>query len=707
MLRTSPPAWELSSFQDLIRILLILNSWCLGDLKNLLSCGLVVLLTFSYLCDKHFLMKKIELLSPAKNLEIGIAAINHGADAVYIGGPSFGAREKVGNSIEDIEKLCRHAALYDAKVYVTMNTLLFDNELDQARKLAYDCWNAGVDALIVQDMALLNMDDMPPIALHASTQCHNIEAEKVKFLEDVGFSQVVLARELSIDEIKDIRSKTSVPLEYFIHGALCVSYSGQCYLSHVIGGRSANRGACAQPCRLAWNLENKDGRRLISNRHLLSLRDLNNSKNIEELIDAGISSFKIEGRLKDIDYVKNVTAYYRNRIDEIIAKRDDLCRSSRGESNPTFYPAPEKSFSRGFTDYFIHGRQKYIDAPYSPKSMGEYLGTIEKVKNKSITIRTGKELHNGDGLCFLDRENNLLGFNVNAVDTSQQDNKTTRQQGVRLQTISSNSDISMATRFKIEGSKIFRNHDNVWEKELEKSNGNRKIKISLRFTDTEDGFALSAKLYNEDSEYVTTNISIEKEIAINTEKALDNIKSKLSQWGDTEFAVEEIEVDFEDYKTTRLQDYKSEPIDNNQHPIAYFIRASVLGEMKKDLVEKLKSYLIEKHRNERDCRDVTSVASNVVYPKESLTYLGNVINKKSREFYERHGVEIIEDGLEKLHSNEETVVMTTKHCVRYANNICCKEIGKPAESLYLFNEKGRFRLDFDCRNCCMKVIKEK
>ena len=653
-------------------------------------------------------MKKIELLSPAKNLEVGIAAINHGADAVYIGGPSFGAREKVGNSIEDIEKLCRHAALYDAKVYVTMNTLLFDNELEQARKLAYDCWNAGVDALIVQDMALLNMDDMPPIALHASTQCHNIEAEKVKFLEDVGFSQVVLARELSIDEIKDIRSKTSVPLEYFIHGALCVSYSGQCYLSHVIGGRSANRGACAQPCRLAWNLENKDGKRLISNRHLLSLRDLNNSKNIEELIDAGISSFKIEGRLKDIDYVKNVTAYYRNKIDEVIAKRDDLCRSSRGESNPTFYPAPEKSFSRGFTDYFIHGRQKYIDAPYSPKSMGEYLGTIEKVKNKSITIRTGKELHNGDGLCFLDRENNLLGFNVNAVA----ENKTRSLS----QTITSNTDISMATRFKIEGSKIFRNHDQVWEKELEKSNGNRKIKISLRFTDTEDGFALSAKLYNEDSEYVATNISIEKEIAINTEKALDNIKSKLSQWGDTEFSVEEIDVEFGQQTTdngyrclslSKAELGTSTSSVTEESQIAYFIRASVLGEMKKDLVEKLKSYLIEKHRNERDCRDVTSVASNVVYPKESLTYLGNVINKKSREFYERHGVEIIEDGLEKLHSNEETVVMTTKHCVRYANNICCKEIGKPAESLYLFNEKGRFRLDFDCRNCCMKVIKEK
>ena len=631
-------------------------------------------------------MKKIELLSPAKNLEVGIAAINHGADAVYIGGPSFGAREKVGNSIEDIEALCKHAALFDAKVYVTMNTLLYDSELEDARKLAYDCWNAGVDALIVQDMALLNMD-MPPIALHASTQCHNIEAEKVKFLEDVGFSQVVLARELSIEQIKDIRSKTTVPLEYFVHGALCVSYSGQCYLSHVIGGRSANRGACAQPCRLSWNLENAEGKRLISNRHLLSLRDLNNSKNIEELIDAGITSFKIEGRLKDVDYVKNVTAYYRKTIDEIIERRDDICRSSRGESSPSFYPAPEKSFSRGFTDYFIHGRQKYIDAPYSPKSMGEYLGTIEKVKNKSITIKTGKELHNGDGLCFLDRENNLLGFNVNAVA----ENKTRSLS----QTITSNTDISMATRFKIEGSKIFRNHDNVWEKELEKSSGNRKQRISLRFSDTEDGFTLSAKLYNTDSEYITTNISIEKELAINTEKALDNIKSKLSQWGDTEFSVEEIDVDFNvgARQATSVQ------------PIAYFIRAAVLGEMKKDLLEKLKSHLIEKHRNERETFIKPYI--DVLYPTEKVSYLGNVINEKSREFYKKHGVEIIEDGLEKLRSNDELVVMTTKHCVRYANNICSKEIGKPATSLYLVNDKGRFRLDFDCRNCCMKVIKEK
>ena len=439
---------------------------------------------------------------------------------------------------------------------------------------------------------------------------------------------------------------------------------------------------------------------MATNRHLLSLRDLNNSKNIEELIDAGISSFKIEGRLKDNDYVKNVTAFYRKTIDEIIERRDDICRSSRGESNPAFYPNPEKSFSRGFTDYFIHGRQKYIDAPYSPKSMGEYLGTIEKVKNKSVTIRTGKTLHNGDGLCFLDRENNLLGFNVNAVA----ENKTRSL----TQTITSNSDISMATRFKIEGSKIFRNSDLVWQKEVEKSQGNRKMKIDLIFTDTEDGFALSAKLHDTDSEYITTYLSTEKEIANNAEKALENIKSKLSQWGDTEFMVDNIEIFFDNgQQTTDNRLCPQESHVETYGRMSYFIRASVLGEMKKDLVEKLRSYLIEKHRNERERRNITSSQQNVIYPKEHLSYLGNVINKKAREFYEFHGVKDIEDGLEKIKSNDELVVMTTKHCIRYANNICSKEIGKPATSLYLVNDKGRFRLDFDCRNCCMKVIKEK
>ena len=320
-------------------------------------------------------MTTIELLSPAKNLEVGIAAINHGADAVYIGGPAFGAREKAGNSMADIEQLCRHAALFDAKVYVTLNTLLYDQEKEQARQLAWDCWNAGVDALIVQDLSLLELD-LPPIPLHASTQCDNLTVERVQELERLGFVQVVLGRELSLEQIKEIRRQTTVPLEFFVHGSLCVSHSGQCYLSQYIGNRSANRGACAQPCRLPWDLLDADGNVLKKGKHLLCLKDLNNSAHLEELMDAGITSFKIEGRLKDADYVKNITAYYRQQLDTIFERRPEYvqaslgrCTSLRGASATKqsnaydFEVNPEKSFNRGFTDYFIHGRQKGIDSP--------------------------------------------------------------------------------------------------------------------------------------------------------------------------------------------------------------------------------------------------------------------------------------------------------------------------------------------------------
>ncbi len=606
-------------------------------------------------------MKKIELLSPAKNLEVGIAAINHGADAVYIGGPSFGAREKVGNSIEDIEKLCNHAAIFDAKVYVTLNTLLFDNELEQARKIAWDCYNAGVDALIVQDMALLMMD-MPPIALHASTQCNNTTAEKVKFLEDVGFKQVVLARELSINEIKEIRSKTTVPLEFFVHGALCVSYSGQCYLSHVIGHRSANRGACAQPCRLKWNLEDENGNVLIANRHLLSLRDMNNSKNLEELIDAGITSFKIEGRLKDADYVKNTTAYYRRAIDKIIERRSDLQRASRGVSSPSFVPNLEKSFSRGFTDYFIHGRQKNIDAPFTPKSMGEHIGEIKKIDGKRLTVRLkdGITLHNGDGLCFLDENNELQGFNVNGVEND---------------TILSSAPLSFRAP-QARGTSLYRNFDIVWQKSVDASTGNRKLPINLEFSETSDGFKLAA-------ENVNISLPCQKDLAKNSEKALETIRTKLSQWGDTKFVVENIDI---------------------QLDTIYFIPASVLGEMKRQLVVELENMLIERHRASRpeETRHGTSLQTD--YPATDLSYLANVTNSSSRKFYENHGVTHIDDGLEKTMPEGEIVVMTTKHCIRYANGMCAKETGKPASPLYISNDRGRFRLDFDCKNCCMKVV---
>ena len=626
-------------------------------------------------------MKKIELLSPAKNLEVGLAAINHGADAVYIGGPSFGAREKVGNSIEDIEKLCNHAAIFDAKVYVTLNTLLFDNELEQARKIAWDCYNAGVDALIVQDMALLTMD-MPPIALHASTQCNNTTAEKVKFLEDVGFKQVVLARELSINEIKEIRSKTTVPLEFFVHGALCVSYSGQCYLSHVIGRRSANRGACAQPCRLKWNLEDENGNVLIANRHLLSLRDMNNSKNLEELIDAGITSFKIEGRLKDADYVKNTTAYYRRAIDEIIERRSDLERASRGVSTPSFEPNLEKSFSRGFTDYFAHGRQKNIDAPFTPKSMGEYVGEIKKIDGKRLTVKLkeGVILHNGDGLCFLDENNELQGFNVNGVEGNVVLVSSVISTGAKR-----SRDLSEAKAFT-SGEKIslYRNYDILWQRFVDASNGNRKLPIKLELSETSDGFKLTAK-----NENVSVCLQCQKDIAKKPEKALETIRTKLSQWGDTKFSVENIDI---------------------QLDTIYFIPVSVLGEMKRQLVVELEKSLIERHRAgdrhfERNGVEspLPSVGRNNGVG-DHLSYLGNVTNSLSRKFYEKHGVTDIDDGLEKSMPEGEIVVMTTKHCIRYANGMCAKDTGKPATPLFISNERGRFRLDFDCKNCCMKVV---
>ena len=604
-------------------------------------------------------MKTIELLSPAKNLEVGVAAINHGADAVYIGGPDFGAREKVSNSIEDIERLCRHAALFDAKVYVTLNTLLRDNELERARNIVYDCWNSGVDAMIVQDMSLLMMD-LPPIPLHASTQCNNLSLGKVQFLEKVGFSQVVLGRELSLEQIKEIRASTSVPLEFFIHGSLCVCQSGQCYLSHYLGNRSANRGACAQPCRLPWNLLDENGKMLIENRHLLSLKDLNNSAHLEQLIDAGITSFKIEGRLKETDYVKNVTAFYRKKFDEIISRRSDLQQASRGHCNVGFEVNPEKSFSRGFTDYFIEGRKKGIDSPFTPKSMGEYIGEVTWCNSVRMELRTDKVFHNGDGFCFLDGNGELKGLRADVVNGK---------------TISCNRPHG-ATR----GTKIYRNFDIEWQKQVDASNGNRKIDIQLTLAENDNGYVLSATM---DGITIATATECEKIIANNPEKATENIRKKALQWGDTIFNSIGLELDF------------SQP---------YLIPTSIIGEMKRDLVEKLMNYLIENHLNNRPCRDAACRVSTA-YPETGLSYLGNVTNALAAEFYRQHGVTEIEDGLEKLYSKQSGIkVMTTKHCIRYANGMCSKETGKKATPLILSNEKGTFRLEFDCRNCQMNVI---
>ena len=607
--------------------------------------------------------KKIELLSPAKDYAVGMAAINHGADAVYIGGPDFGAREKASNSMEDIERLCRHAALYDAKVYVTLNTLLYDNELERARQLAYDCWNAGVDALIVQDMKLLQLD-LPPIPLHASTQCDNLTVERVQELEALGFGQVVLGRELSIREIREIRRQTTVPLEFFVHGSLCVSHSGQCFLSQRIGNRSANRGACAQPCRLPWDLIDADGNVLIKNRHLLCLKDLNNSAHLEELMDAGITSFKIEGRMKEADYVKNVTAYYRQKLDEIFVHRQEYEPSSRRDAKfcvSTFEVNPEKSFNRGFTDFFINGRQKGIDAPFTPKSMGEYIGEVAWCNPLRMEIDTEKTLHNGDGLCFLNDEHELVGLRADVVQC--RDAKccvsTNRPNGVRR------------------GTRIYRNYDIEWQKQVEASKGNRKIDIDLVLAETEMGYEFSGRTRcvptgchcrdasNASAVNASVAINCDKIIASNPEKATENIRKKALQWGDTPFNPVNLELHF------------SEP---------RLIPASIIGEMKRQLVEKLADGLMESHRNNRLRRDVSrNVSINEIDPRDVSVNVST-------------DPDAIPDAL-----------MTCHHCIRYANGMCLKQPDgvqeiTPSQPLYIRNGKHTFRLEFDCRHCLMRVV---
>ncbi len=575
---------------------------------------------------------KIELLSPAKNLEVGLAAIDHGADAVYIGGPAFGAREKAGNSIEDIEKLCRHAALFDAKVYVTLNTLLYENELEPARQLAWDCWNAGVDALIIQDLNLLQLD-LPPIPLHASTQCDNLSLERVQELEKLGFEQVVLGRELTIDQIREIRSKTTVPLEFFVHGSLCVSHSGQCYLSEYIGNRSANRGACAQPCRLPWDLLDADGKVLVKGKHLLCLKDLNNSAHLEELLDAGITSFKIEGRLKEADYVKNITAYYRQQLDAIFERRPEFVQASLGHCSYTFEVNPEKSFNRGFTDYFIHGRQPGIGSPFTPKSMGEYIGEVKWCNSVQMEIATDKVLHNGDGLCFLNQEEELIGIRADVA----KGNKVScnRPHGA------------------YRGAPIYRNYDIEWQRQVDASKGNRKIDMELVLEETEEGFVLNGKLIEKNGklssfssnfvEGFAIQLSTPKIPATNPEKALENIRKKLSQWGDTIYNPINIDINL------------SQP---------YLIPASVLGEMKRGLLERLKV------RSER------------------LKVKG-----------ERLEIE----QLSTINFQFSTHLMTCHHCIRYVNSLCPKITGKPTGPLFIRNGENVFPLEFDCKHCLMYV----
>ena len=601
--------------------------------------------------------RKIELLAPAKNLECGIAAIDHGADAVYIGAPKFGARAAAVNSLEDIAALVEYAHLYNARIYVTVNTILKDEELQETEKMIWALFRAGVDALIVQDMGITGLN-LPPIPLHASTQMDNRTVEKVRFLADAGFRQVVLARELSLREISKIHEACpDVPLEIFVHGALCVSYSGQCYVSQACFGRSANRGECAQFCRLPFSLVDAEGRVIVKDKHLLSLKDLNQSDELEALLDAGASSFKIEGRLKDVSYVKNVTAAYRRKLDAIFARRKEYVRASSGSCRYAFNPQLDKSFSRGFTHYYLHGRTKDVFSFDTPKSLGEEMGTMKEARGNYLTVAGLKSFNNGDGVCYIDEQGRLQGFRINRVEG----NKLYPQEMPRIKP----------------RTVLYRNFDQEFEKILARKSSERRIAVSVRLTDTPFRFALT--LTDEDDNSVTLSLAREKEPARTPQE--ENLKTQLAKFGNTPFEAVRIDIDFAGN---------------------WFLPASVLADFRRQAVEKLISARRINYRRELFVLKPTAHA----FPQSTLTYLGNVMNAQAVSFYAGHGVASIAPAFERAPA-EKAVLMFCKHCLRYSMGWCPvhqRERSPYREPYYLVSTDGkRFRLEFDCKNCQMKV----
>lgn len=602
--------------------------------------------------------RPIELLAPAKNLECGIEAINHGADAVYIGAPRFGARAAAGNSIDDIKALVDYAHIYNVRIYVTVNTILHDEELPETEKMIWELYRAGVDALIIQDMGITRLN-LPPIALHASTQMDNRTPEKVKFLSDIGFRQVVLARELSLEEIKKIHDTCPVTLlEVFVHGALCVSYSGQCYVSQACFGRSANRGECAQFCRLAFDLVDSNGKTIEQNKHLLSLKDMNQSDNLEALLDAGATSLKIEGRLKDVSCVKNVTAYYRQKLDSIFKYRKEYVRASAGTVKTTFTPQLDKSFSRGFTDYFLRGRNPGIFSFSTPKSLGEEVGTVKEIRGNYFTVAGVKSFSNGDGLCYIDGNGRLQGFRVNRVEN----NKLFPQEMPRL---------NPKTR-------LYRNFDQEFDKLMQKKSAERKIAVDICLTENNFGFTLSINDENENS--VSLTLQREKEPARTPQT--DNLKNQLGKLGNTPFEARDIRIDLSDN---------------------WFIPASELSELRRNAVERLLELRKINYRQEI----FRLKESKSKYPVSTLTYLGNVMNNSAAEFYKNHGVLKVMPAFEK-EQPKDAVLMFCKHCIRYSMGWCPvhHKVRSPfREPYYLVSSDGRrFRLEFDCKQCQMKVL---
>lgn len=586
-------------------------------------------------------MKTVELLAPAKNLETGIAAIDSGADAVYIGACEFGARKNAPNSLEDIKKLVNYAHKFYAKVHVAINTILNNTELENAIELVKSLYNIGVDAIIVQDMGLVKAaidGKLPPIPLHASTQCNNRTIEKVKFFDKIGLSRVILARELSVEQIKEICTNTDCEIETFIHGALCVSYSGQCYFSYVNGGRSANRGECAQPCRLRYSLVDKDGKYILKDKYLLSLKDFNASNEIESLVNAGVKSFKIEGRLKDSNYVRNVTAFYNELLNKY-AKR-----TSSGKVFCDFTPNVEKTFNRGYTTYFLNDREQCFNF-LSPKSRGEKLGKVKRITSKYFEIDA--DIHPQDGICFI-QNGEMSGFLVNKVE------------GNKVYPNSMNGLKS--------GTLLYRNFDSNFDKKLTNTKTSRKIAVEITL---ENG---KITLIDEDNNKITANLP-SGEAPKNIGKMTETFKSQMQKTGESIFYIKKFEL-----KNTELP----------------FMPISAINQLRRDLLDNL---LAERLKNYP--KEVQKPICYAEFPDKIADYKFNIFNDEAVKFYEECKVNIKECALESSDNIKSgTEVMRTKHCLKFATGLC----GKPCKPLYLENSKGiKYPLFFDCKNCEMVI----
>ena len=589
-------------------------------------------------------MTPLELLAPAKNLACGIAAIDHGADAVYIGAPKFGARAAVGNSIDDIRQLCEYAHQFDAKIYVTLNTIVYDDELEQVRGLIDELAAIGVDAVLVQDMGLLQFMDGKPFEIHASTQTDNRTADKVRWLKQLGFSRAVLARELSAEEIAEIhREVPDIELEVFVHGALCVSYSGICYASQHCFQRSANRGECAQFCRMRFSLVDAEGTEVEHERYLLSLKDMNQSDNLEKLIEAGAVSFKIEGRLKDVAYVKNVTAAYSERLNAYIRKHpEEYCRASKGRCEYTFTPNLNRTFNRGYTTYFVNGRQPDIASFDTPKAVGEFVGRVKEIRNDSFNVAGTASFANGDGLCFLNSDRQFEGFRANRVA------------GNRI------FPFKMPAGLR-PGMALYRNNDQEFERILSKPSATRKIAITVALRSVDDGFELSAN-------GVTVHFDAEHQLAQKSPR--ENIVRQLSKLGDTIYECAEVVV----------------PDDFN-----FFIPNSQLSDMRRQLIDAMGQAK----------REVKQARVGKNPGVKELSYQNNISNHQSAAFYGTNELSAYElkggDG----------PIMQCRHCLRYSLGYCVKRGGKRPtwrEPLSLVLGDGRrFRLEFDCQHCQMNV----